>query len=119
MSRIVASAAIAALGAVRHSNRERGGIGRRARFRSWFPLGSGGSTPFTRIALSVRTYSSFDCFVSPFFMLLWRKSGEKLDLMNSIAVKVWTQAGLSSSLGPANLVFCINLQENRLGKEKS
>jgi hypothetical protein len=30
---------------------------------------------------------------------------EKLDLMNSIAVKVWTQAVLSSSLGPANLVF--------------
>jgi hypothetical protein len=44
---------------------------------------------------------------------------EKLDLMNSIAVKVWTQAGLSSSPGPENLVFCINLQENRLGKEKS
>ncbi len=42
---------------------------------------------------------------------------EKLDLMNSIAVKVWTQAGISSSLGPANLVFCINLQENRLGKK--
>ena len=47
------------------------------------------------------------------------KIAEKPDLMNSIAVKVWTQAGLSSSLGSANLVFCINLQENRLGKEKS
>ena len=34
-------------------------------------------------------------------------------------IKVWTQAETSSSLGPANLVFCINLQENRLGKEKS
>jgi len=43
---------------------------------------------------------------------------EKLDLMNTIAVKVWTQAGISSSLGSAYLVFCINLQENRLGKEK-
>jgi len=38
------------------------------------------------------------------------------DLMNTIAVKVWAQAGISSSLGPANLVFYINLQENRLGK---
>jgi len=44
---------------------------------------------------------------------------EKLDLMNNIAVEVWTQAGISSSLVPVNLVFCINLQENRLGKEKS
>jgi hypothetical protein len=44
---------------------------------------------------------------------------EKPDLMKTIAVKVWTQAGISSSLGPAKLVFCINLQENRIGKEKS
>jgi hypothetical protein len=44
---------------------------------------------------------------------------KKPDLRNTIAVKVWTQAGISSSLGPANLAFCINLQENRLGKEKS
>jgi hypothetical protein len=44
---------------------------------------------------------------------------EKSELMNARAVKVWTQAGISSSLGPANLVFCINLEENRLGKEKS
>jgi hypothetical protein len=44
---------------------------------------------------------------------------EKLDLMNSIAVKVWTQAGISGSLEPADLVFCKNLQENRLRKEKS
>jgi len=43
----------------------------------------------------------------------------KNDLMNTIAVKVWTQAGISSRLGPANLVFCIDLQENRLGKEES
>jgi len=43
----------------------------------------------------------------------------KLEFMNAKAVKVWTQAEISSSLGPANLVFCINLQENRLGKEKS
>ncbi len=43
---------------------------------------------------------------------------EKPDLINAIAVKVWTQAGISSSLGPVNLVFYINprLQENRLGK---
>jgi hypothetical protein len=44
---------------------------------------------------------------------------EKLDLMNTIAVKVWTQVGISSNLEPANLVFRINLQENSLGKEKS
>jgi hypothetical protein len=37
---------------------------------------------------------------------------EKPDLMNSIAVKALTQAEISSSLGPANLVFCLNLQEN-------
>ena len=29
-----------------------------------------------------------------------------------IAVKVRTQVGISSNLEPANLVFCINLQEN-------
>jgi len=34
---------------------------------------------------------------------------EKPDLMNTVAVKVWTQAWISSSLGPANLVFRINL----------
>ena len=44
---------------------------------------------------------------------------EKPDLVNTITIKVWTQTGTSSSLGSANLVFCINLQENRLGKEKS
>ena len=44
---------------------------------------------------------------------------EKLEFVKARAVKVWTQAEISSSLGPANLVFCINLQENRLGKEKS
>ena len=44
---------------------------------------------------------------------------EKPELTNTIAVQVWTEAGISSSMGPANLVFCINLQENRLGKEKS
>ena len=33
--------------------------------------------------------------------------------------KVWTEAGISGSLGLANLVFRINLQENCLGKEKS
>jgi hypothetical protein len=48
-----------------------------------------------------------------------RRIAEKPDLMNTIAVKVWTQVGISSNLEPANLVFCINLQENRLGKEKS
>jgi hypothetical protein len=48
-----------------------------------------------------------------------RRIAEKPDLINTIAVKVWTQAGISSSLGLANLIFCINLQENRLGKEKS
>jgi len=44
---------------------------------------------------------------------------EKPDLVNTMTIKVWTQAGTSSSLGPVNLVFCINLQENRLRKEKS
>jgi hypothetical protein len=44
---------------------------------------------------------------------------EKPDLMNTIAVKVWTEAGISSSLGPTNLVFHINLQESGLRKEKS
>ena len=44
---------------------------------------------------------------------------EKPDLVNTITIKVWTQTGTSSSLGSANLVFCINLQENRLGKENS
>ena len=48
-----------------------------------------------------------------------RRIAEKPDLMNTIAVKVWTQAGISSSLGPANLVFCINMQDNSLGKEES
>ena len=46
-------------------------------------------------------------------------ASEKPDLIDTIAVKVWTQAEISSSLEPANLVFCINLQENRLGKEKT
>jgi len=41
---------------------------------------------------------------------------EKPDLVNTIIIKVWAQAETSSNLGPANLVFCINLQENRLGK---
>ena len=40
-----------------------------------------------------------------------RRIAEKPDLMNTIAVKVWTQVGISSNLEPANLVFCINLQE--------
>jgi len=44
---------------------------------------------------------------------------EKPDMMNTITIKVWAQAGISGSLGPANLVFCINLRENRLRKEKS
>ena len=48
-----------------------------------------------------------------------RRIAEKTDLMNTIAVKVWTEAGISGSLGPANLVFRINLQENCLEKEKS
>jgi len=42
---------------------------------------------------------------------------EKPDLMNTIAVKVWTEAGISGSLGPANLVFRVNLQENCPEKE--
>ena len=45
-----------------------------------------------------------------------RRIAEKPDLMNTIAVKAWTEAVISSSMGPENLVFCINLQENRLGK---
>jgi hypothetical protein len=48
-----------------------------------------------------------------------QRIAEKPDLINTIAVKVWAQAGISSSLGHANLVLCINLQENHLGKEKS
>jgi hypothetical protein len=44
-----------------------------------------------------------------------RRIAEKPDLINTIAVKVWTEAEISSSLGPTNLVFRINLQENRLG----
>ena len=40
------------------------------------------------------------------------RSAEKPDLINTIAAKVWTQVGISSNLEPANLVFCINLQEN-------
>jgi len=47
-----------------------------------------------------------------------RRTAEKPGLMNAIAVKVWTGARISGSLGPANLVFRINLQESRLGKEK-
>ena len=43
---------------------------------------------------------------------LMRRITEKPDLMNTIAVKVWTQVGISSTLEPANLVFRINLQEN-------
>ena len=41
-----------------------------------------------------------------------RRDAEKPDLMNTIAVEVWTDAGISSSLGPANLDFRINLQES-------
>jgi hypothetical protein len=41
-----------------------------------------------------------------------RRITEKPDLMNTIAVNLWTQVGISSNLEPANLVFCINLQEN-------
>jgi len=48
-----------------------------------------------------------------------RRIAEKPDLMNTIAVKVWTEAGISSSLGLTDLVFRINLQENRLGEDKS
>ncbi len=48
-----------------------------------------------------------------------RRIAEKPDLMNTIAIKVWTQAEISSSLKPADLVFCIDLQESRLRKEKS
>jgi hypothetical protein len=48
-----------------------------------------------------------------------RRIAEKPDLTNIIAVKVWTEAGISSSLGSTNLIFRINLQENCLGKEKS
>ena len=36
---------------------------------------------------------------------------EKTDLMNPITIKFWAQAETSSSLGPANLVFCINPQK--------
>ncbi len=46
-----------------------------------------------------------------------RRDAEKPDLMNTIAVEVWIDAGISSSLGSANLVFRINLQESCLQKE--
>jgi len=47
-----------------------------------------------------------------------RRIAVKPDLMNTIAVKVWTEAGISSSLGPTNLVFRINPQKSCLRKEK-
>ena len=40
-----------------------------------------------------------------------RRIAEKPDLMNTIAVKVWTQAEISSSLEPANLIFCISARK--------
>jgi len=43
---------------------------------------------------------------------------EKLGFIRPRAVEVWTEAGISSSLGATNLVFRMNPQENRLGKEK-
>ena len=46
-----------------------------------------------------------------------RRIAEKPDLMNTIAVKVWTEAGISGSLGPANLVRRINLQETASEKK--
>ena len=46
-----------------------------------------------------------------------RRIAKKPDLINTIAVKVWTQVGISSNLEPANLVFCINLQENTSEKK--
>jgi hypothetical protein len=48
-----------------------------------------------------------------------RRIAEKPDLMKTIAVKVWTEAGISGTLGTANRVFRINLQENCFGKETS
>ncbi|MHC4215916.1 MAG: hypothetical protein ACYSWP_21410 [Planctomycetota bacterium] len=44
---------------------------------------------------------------------------EKPDLMNTITVKVWTEAGISNSPGSTNLVFSINPQESCLGIENS
>jgi len=44
---------------------------------------------------------------------------EELEVVKKRAVKVWTQAGVSGSLGSANLVFRMNLQENCLRKENS
>ncbi len=41
---------------------------------------------------------------------------EKLGFMKAGTVKVWTEAGISSSLESTNLVFRINLQENGLGE---
>ena len=43
---------------------------------------------------------------------------EKHGFMKTRAVKVWTQAGISGSMGPANIAFCIDMQENHIGKEK-
>jgi hypothetical protein len=45
-------------------------------------------------------------------------NAEKPDFVNNIVVKVWTQTGISSSLEPANLLFCINMKENASGKRK-
>jgi len=44
---------------------------------------------------------------------------EKVGFMKARAVKVCAKAGITSSPGPKNLVFHVNLQENCLGKEKS
>jgi hypothetical protein len=45
-----------------------------------------------------------------------RRIAKKPDLMNTIAVKVWTEAGISGSLVPTNLVFRVDLQESCLKK---
>jgi hypothetical protein len=47
------------------------------------------------------------------------KNAEKPDFTNVRAIRVWTEAWISSGMRPANQIVCINSQENCLKKEKS
>ena len=48
-----------------------------------------------------------------------RRIAAKAGFMTAIAVKVWAEAGISGSLGAANLVFRINPQESQLKNKRS
>jgi hypothetical protein len=63
-----------------------------------------------KTAASVSQMGRFETCTN--WVWLMRRIDEKPDLMNTIAVKICTQVGISSNLEPTNLVFCINLQEN-------